>query len=158
MRLAKELGRDHELASFRTLLILLDDTNEDVRYAAAESIQARGDAQYDQELITCISRIPQENHWPVYRASRSYPTDRMVLFLLKCMREEIVFWQGKKVFDNTNCFYLAWSLHLLTKEIFNADLTIPTPKERNLTGYERFLAKAENLIDNHESTNRPIQK
>jgi hypothetical protein len=137
MHLAEKLSLDHTRGTFRVLLSLLSDENEDVSYAAAESIQARKDKVFADDFIATIKIMPKSAVWPAYRAAQSFPTPVMLNFLLQQLLQEIQFQHQRANFDNQNCFYLAQSLGQIAKNL-EIKLNVSAPDGDDLSSYESF--------------------
>jgi hypothetical protein len=139
-RLAKSLALDHTKATFTALLKLLHDTNVDISYAAAVSIEKRKDVAFDGELINAIGALPRDNRWPAYSAAKNYPTPHMMKYLWQCLNEEIEFQGRRNVFDNRNCFYLSQSLEQIAHDLGNKVNVKAPGNDYELKDYQLFAS------------------
>jgi hypothetical protein len=144
---AEKLGRDHQLIAFQLLLKLLQDTNDDVSYAAAEAIELRGDQEFDEYLIGTIKDLPRDDRWFAYDACKNYTTKRMMDFLFGSLQEEIQFYKGKRLFDERNNFYICTSLKKIAQALTNNDQFNTLDVDDNkLPSYEKFAGEFSKLV------------
>lgn len=136
--LAEKLAQDHTKVTFMTLLKLLNDTNIDISYAAAQSIEARKDKAFDDELIAAIKTLSRDNRWPAYSAAKSYPTPHMLNYLWNCLEEEINFQRQRKIFDNSNCFYISKSLEQIAHSLGKNVKVLAPDNDGDLKDYQHF--------------------
>lgn len=110
---ARALARSSTENSFQQLLGLLRSEHPDVRYAAAQALESRGDVRYTSLLIEACSALPRDHRWPVYRAMGSYPSLETLSFLTEMTEDEIKHHaerQEQSGFDTRNLWYLAKSM------------------------------------------------
>jgi hypothetical protein len=143
--LAEKLSFYHDKKTFEALLKLLTDADADVSYAAAESIEARGDSSYAADLISTIRTLPRDNIWPAYWAARSYPTNSMLDFLTQRLKEEILFQHRRVNFDGGNCDYLSQSLAQIMHSLYK-NIKIAAPEDDKLESYQNYLQNLQILV------------
>lgn len=148
-RLAERLANDHSKDTFTILLKLLNDKDDNISYAAAESIEGRKDTAFAVDLIAAIKGLPRDKIWPAYWAAKTYPTLAMLRFLQQRLDEEIQFQRHRATFYNQNYFYLAQSLGQIAS-CLKIHLNVSVPDGDDLSSYERF-AKALTQFGNNTS-------
>ena len=137
MQLAEKLSADHTEATFKMLLVLLNDKSDDVSYAAAEAIEARKDKAFDHELIAAIKSLSRDDRWPAYRAAKNYPTPSMLDFLQQSLEDEIQFRSKQVAFDTRNCFYISHSLEEVVR-ILKKGVQVAAPEDDDPKAYAHF--------------------
>lgn len=137
--LAASLANSHDYESFSRLIMLLKDSQPDVSYVAAESIETRKDVQYVDTLLTAISAMQQSYRWPAYRALRNYPTAHTLTFLVSELRNELSLYENKTYFDERNSFYLASSIECILPQYSKVAHIPPVPRSGLLSDYKLFL-------------------
>jgi hypothetical protein len=142
--IAEKLAQYHNKETFIALLKLLKDKNEDISYAAANSIEMRRDKKYDSDLIDAIKALPRDNRWPAYWAAASYPTPNMFKFFRECINEEVRFQSRKKLVNCDNCFYLAKGLIQIAHNI-GVEIKLTPPVGEDLKDYQQFAKGLETL-------------
>ena len=142
--IAEKLAQYHNKETFIALLKLLKDKNEDISYAAANSIEMRRDKKYDSDLIAGIKALPRDNRWPAYWAAASYPTPKMLKFFRECINEEVKFQSHKRLVNCDNCFYLAKGLVQIAHNI-GVEIKLTPPVGEDLKDYRQFAKGLETL-------------
>jgi len=140
--LADRLKVDSSTESFQVLLELLLDSNDDVRYAAANAIEGRRAINQAPQLLGTIAKLPRESRWPAFRSLRAYPLAETRLFLINALKEELSFYENKSDFDERNSFYIAESLREILPKLDRSHLKVPAlPTDRTRNTFVEFLKK-----------------
>ncbi len=145
-QLARELAKDESSDSFTRLLTLLHDPHPDVSYAAAESIERRGEGKRTKDLLQAIGTLPRERRWPAYRALKNYSSDEVLQLLVPALEEELRVSRSASSFDERNCYYIALSVENAMARVLPPEKVARAPKDSSIQAFDHFLAEVKAAV------------